>query len=165
MATASLIISIVALLAAGASVHYTRQQSRSTARLREIEDQRRRGEREPRFEAAVEPLNDGQGTYFRLYLRLRSPESVDALHVYVLDTPNVVFTAGQLGVPAAGSAPAVVASLATSPLRPGERATWQLEIREPRPTRLELRVTPRIRANRWESTLSVLVPSRRGLIV
>jgi hypothetical protein len=79
MALTALIISIVALLAAGASARYTAMQGIETRGLRRIEEQRRHTDLAPQFEVHLETRSDPQLSPPRLSIRLIGPVGLDRL--------------------------------------------------------------------------------------
>jgi hypothetical protein len=79
MALAALLISVVALVAAGASARYAAMQGIETRNLRRLDEQRRHDALTPQFELTLESRGDEQLRSPRLSVRLIGPVGLDRL--------------------------------------------------------------------------------------
>lgn len=105
---AALVLSVVAVVLAGASAWYTRSQAEWTkrgalesSRLTSIETARHHEERRPKLAASVEDVNEDMG-FLRLEVVLASPEPIDSVTARIRPSQGVRFTPGVSGVPAIG---------------------------------------------------------------
>jgi hypothetical protein len=139
MDVAALVISVLALMTAVASVLYVRRQTATGEHLRGIEDRRDRDERRPTFEVSVDRNRHSRTTHLTVRLR-QSHRPLVSVTVEIIDSDGVTFTDSQHGVTAAGPGPIKRAS--AGPLEVGEAAVWRLALEErsyARETRLVLR--------------------------
>jgi hypothetical protein len=89
MAYASLVISLLALVVAGASVLYARRQSAAQARATIIEDDRRHDELTPVFEASCEVAGD-PGDSAKLKIALAGGiDALDQVVITIQDGPGM----------------------------------------------------------------------------
>ena len=103
MAVLAIVVSVLAVLVAGASARYSRQQAEDTRRLARLEAERRREERTPRLVGEIESMNSGG--WHRLWLRLESAEPLAHVHAEIIEGRGMSFTSGQHGVEPNGSQP------------------------------------------------------------
>jgi hypothetical protein len=96
MAIASLMISIFALLVAGASALYTRKQARDSKRIANNDVARRLQERAPVIGLEIESGNNG--AWYRLWLRLLDNGPLTDAAVEILEPIDVRFKQGTAGV-------------------------------------------------------------------
>ncbi len=92
MAFAAVVLSVLALLVAGASAFYTKRQADAAARTATLDAERRYEERTPTFDAWIEPVNGGG--WHRLWLRLTSRQDLSAVQVEITEGEGVEFTTG-----------------------------------------------------------------------
>ncbi|WP_459985499.1 hypothetical protein [Nocardioides sp. AN3] len=123
MDVAALVISILALGAAIASAVYSRRQAGSAERTARVEEQRRRDERAPTFEATIEDVN-GDGYFYRLRLVLTSNEELERVEVRLPRGCSFAFTEHVLGV----KAPDVADSTTVSVLPRARDLAWRVQI-------------------------------------
>lgn len=114
MAFVALVVSVLALLAAGASAWYAREAAR-------IDGQRRHAERTPTFLAEVQDVN-GNGEFLRLWLTLASVEVMERITVELPDPCSFRFTSNVAGV-----ADDRHASSYEGAVLPGGRVCWRVE--------------------------------------
>jgi len=89
MAFAAVVLSVLALLVAGASAFYTKRQADAAARTATLDAERRYEERTPTFDAWIEPVNGGG--WHRLWLRLTSRQDLSAVQVEITEGEGVEF--------------------------------------------------------------------------
>jgi|SRR5665647_450052 len=155
---ASFVISIVALVAAGASAWFTRTQAQAAHEIAFIDRARAHDEREPKYALSVRPLNPGQPVYYQLRARLISagPVSISAIELLEPES-GVKFTPGIEGVDPSTPSP-VRAGSHPEPVAVGDEAVWQLEVDDEADRDLTVRVTSMIGAEIWVSVERVSVP-------
>ncbi len=160
MAVAALIISILALLAAGLSAWYARSQAHHQAEATRIERDRRHGERAPDFEAEIEDVN-GDGGFYRLWVTLTSVEALDQISVELPSTCAFVFTPGIHGV-----ADNRHAESYEGKIEPNGRACWRVElVHENYTEKQKLLVRSQEGADKWSRQVVVDVPYDVGATV
>lgn len=125
MALAALIVSALALVISGVSVVYTRSQSIAQNEATAIERERRQAERTPNFEVEIEDVNN-DFTFFRLWVRLVSNESLDSIAVELPEECSFRFVSDTSGV----NDPRRAQSY-QGVIEPGERVAWRVELAEP----------------------------------
>lgn len=165
MDVAALVLSIVAVVLAGASAWYTRSQAKWTkrgalesSRLTSIEAARRHDERRPTLEASVEDVNGDMG-FLRLQVVLASSEPIDSVTVRIRPSQGVRFTPGVSGVPAIGDG--LTARSYSGQITKWARSTaWSIEgiPARPMPGELTIDVTAHVGEEAWESTHRVTMP-------
>ncbi len=161
MALAALVLSVLALLAAGASAFYTKRQADAAARTATLDAERRYEERTPTFDAWIEPVNDGG--WHRLWLRLTSRQGLSAVQVVITEGEGVEFTTGQYGVEP-GSRPPVLratkwGAAGAEGMAPDERTAWAVQFSQSRPSEIRLQVTAVQKESTWDVTVPVKTPT------
>lgn len=163
MAIAALVISVLALIVAAASAFYAKRQSDSgreqaaAATLTARNDaERRLEERTPSFAGEIEPVNDGR--VHHLHLRLTSKEELSAVAVKITEGNGVEFTSSQYGVDPAERPPVLHARAEDadgSPLRltPNDRVTWRVQLPDPRPPKIWLKVRAAAGEDTWPAVV------------
>lgn len=161
MTVTALVIAILALVVAGLSALYARQQATATAETAARDKERRHDELTPHFTAVLEPMANSQ-PYFRLRLQLDTPQPLGTLSVRLLGAPvDVQFSSGQLGVDRDARPPIHEASVVSTDdvaLRPYDHATWQVELNSRPEVGLRLQVDAEARGDVWRVPVSVLIP-------
>lgn len=165
MDVAALVLSVVAVVLAGASAWYARSQAEWTkrgalesSRLTSIEATRHHDERQPKLEASVEDVNGDMG-FLRLAIVLVSPERIDSVTVRIRPSQGVRFTPGVLGVPAVGDG-LVARSYSGQVTKWARSAAWRIESvpAQPMSDELTIDVTAHVGEEAWESTHRVPMP-------
>lgn len=151
MTVASLVVSIVALMAAVASAWFTHAQARAAQHAVTIERERAHDERKPKFAVTFRPLNPGQPVYHQLRVRLMSstPASIPAI-VLLEPRSGVKFTPGIEGVDPGDPSP-VKAGFHHQPIDVGAEAVWQLEVEDDAASDLMVRITSKIGDETWDA--------------
>jgi hypothetical protein len=154
MAVAALVIAVLALIASGLSVAYTKRQADAARDVADIERARHLAERTPRFDARIEAVNDGG--WHRLWLRLVSGESLNKVEAEIVGSGGITFSPGQSGVDPEQSAP----TLATvqDELASQAETAWMLVLPDTRPARLRLLVHAAAGHDSWDVPVEVEVP-------
>jgi hypothetical protein len=156
MAIAALIISILALLTAGASALYTKQQAQAARQTTAIERERRHEERTPRFDARVESVSG----WFRLWLRLDTTRPIARLTCRLVEADGITFGHSQNGVAPDAPAPIKEASWSET-LEQGDSACWKVELEDEHQTDVRLRVQCRDQqGEEWQVTVPLSVPPK-----
>lgn len=161
MALAALVLSVLALLAAGASALYTKRQADAATLIATLDAERRHEERTPTFDAWIEPVNDG--TWHRLWLRLTSPQGLSAVEATITEGAGVEFTTGQYGVDPGALPPVLHASTmdetGAKGLAPDERTCWQVRFSQsPKPSEFRIRISAAQNDSTWNVTIPVRTP-------
>jgi hypothetical protein len=151
MVTASLVVSLVAILVAIASTAFTWQQTR-------IARDRQHDEKTPKFTADIETMNPhSDAHWYRMRLRLESLWPLDAIGVLIAEGKGVHFTRSQKGVDPSASFPIPTASHGL--LQHGELTIWRVELEQERDPKIQVRVTCRSGKDEpWTVPLLVKVP-------
>jgi hypothetical protein len=136
MVVAAFVVSIAALLVAGASAGYTRTQAAATKVMAHADAQRRHDERAPEYVAQIED----KGSWFRLVLRLHRNGPVSGLTVLILEPRGVQFSANQDGIDSSRLSDRLQARF--DPPALGESTMRRIEWPEgERPKQLRIRMT------------------------
>jgi hypothetical protein len=151
MAVVALIVSVLALLVAGASAWYARSQAHAQAEATGIERDRRQAERRPTFDAEIEDVND-DGGFYRLWLTLTSPEPLDGISVELPPACVFVFASNISGVRDRRHAESYEGEI-----NPGRRACWRIELSGDWKEE-SLLVEARRGAAKWGQRVTVKVP-------
>lgn len=166
MTVAALVLSILAIILAGASALYTRKQAIAATATATIETDRRHDELTPRFTALVEPMPHSH-PYYKLRLRLDTPQPLTALRVRLLNAPvDVQFTNGQHGTDPGARSPIHEAFAVPEngiALRPHDHATWQVELNSVPDGGLRLQVDAEARGGVWQVPVSVPTPPEHSV--
>ena len=160
MALVALLVSILALIFAGASAYYTRQQAHSQYRVERIEAQRHSAERTPEWEPLFERTGDGGGL---LRLRLKSLEPLDSIAICIVEGEGIHFTPSQTGIDP--SEPYPPRNATWERINPGEAATWRLALAEDRSRDLNLRLLCTARDDGWEVPVRIDIPGDPSVFV
>jgi hypothetical protein len=166
MTVTALVIAILALIVAGMSAMYTRRQAIAADEAATIERDRRHDELTPRFTALLEPMPHSQ-PYYKLRLRLDTPQPLTAVRVRLLDAPvDVQFTNGQHGTDPGARSPIHEAFAVPEngiALRPNDHATWQVELNSVPDGGLRLHVDAEARGDAWQVPVSVPTPPEHSV--
>ena len=161
MTIAALVIAILALIVAGLSALYARQQSIAAAGTATRDKERRHDELTPRFTAVLEPIANSQ-PYHTLRLGLDTPQPLTALSVRLLGAPvDVQFSSGQQITDPDARSPFHVVSVAPDDgiaLRPYNDVTWQVELNSLPVDGLRLQVDAEAQGEVWHVLVSVPIP-------
>lgn len=162
---AALVLSVVAVVLAGASAWYTRSQAEWTkrgalesSRLTLIEAARHHDERQPKLEASIDDVNGDMG-FLRLEVVLASPEPIDSVTARIRPSQGVRFTPGVSGVAAIGDG--LAARSYSGQITKWARSTaWRIESvpAQRMSDELTIDVTAHVGEEAWESTHRVPMP-------
>lgn len=144
MEIAALMISIFALLAAAASVVYTRQQAQIARALHDLEEERRQAETEPVLRAKTENV----GSWHRMWLLIDRSEPLARIDAEIVGGRGISFSRGVEGIDPSAPFPVLSAFYIPEFLRSdcaalhtGDSACWRVELEDDRTDVARLRVT------------------------
>ncbi len=161
MDLAALVLSVLALLAAGASAFYTKRQAEAVARTVTLDAERRYEERTPTFDAWIDPVYGGG--WHRLWLRLTSREGLSAVQLAVTEREGFEFTTGQYGVELGAQPPVLRATkrgkAGAEGMAPDERTAWEVQFSQSRPPEIRLKITAVQEEFTWNVTVPVKTPT------
>lgn len=165
MAVASLLVAILALMVAIASVAYTRREVSAAEGALAIERGRRLEERRPRLSGKVERVvTRSRGVVFRLKVTLESDEPLTAMELTIPAGQNVVFKCDTPGVDVPGPDGTCSAfsyqTMGKDPkyqpagIRPREPMTWEVELSRGHMKMLRVEATCHdLNGESWDSVL------------
>lgn len=154
MVVTALIISSLALLAAGVSSWFTCQQAQAAKRTLSIEAERRHDERTPQFHTRVEDV-DG---WHWLRLSLRSTGDLAHLSCELIEARGIEYGRSQNGVDPAAPSPAMVAVWEET-LHQGDSAWWRVLLEDDHATEFRLRINCQGDGDeQWTVTVPVTAP-------
>lgn len=140
----ALVISIVAMLIAGASAFYTRQQAQAARDTAKIDRERRLAETAPDLDATIENM----GGWNRVWLRIKQAEPLTRLDAEIVAGRGISFSRSVDGVDPSQPYPVLRAFYLPSYLRSGaaalhsgDAACWRVDLQEDRADIAHLRVT------------------------
>ncbi|MFF4592441.1 hypothetical protein [Amycolatopsis sp. NPDC001319] len=148
MTVAAFVVSIVALLVAGLSVFYTKQQAAAATKTAQLEAARRHDEEQPALtDGEVQPKN--QGGWYRLHFRILHSPALARVEAEIVDTRGVSFRQGVDGVPPRREGRALDAFYVPEfnrvankeSLGTGDALYWVLEFEEERDKIIHIRLT------------------------
>jgi hypothetical protein len=175
VATAALIISILAIATSAWGVWYVRRQAvasemqalaaqtqaaasetqaAASAAIAATDTQRNHMERTPRWEPKL--AQSDTGGWWTLTLRLRTSGPLDSINVRIFETQGIAFTSNQKGIDP--SDPSPVTRAKSDALLEGESATWRLSLEPERSTQLRLHVDSTSADESWSSAVHIDVP-------
>lgn len=154
MALAALIVSILALLVAAASVAYVRRQTLASQALVATDTQRHHTERTPVWMSTLEQADTGD--WYTLSLRLMRSQPLGSIAVAIFDAHGIAFAPSQNGVDPALPSPVLTATHGA--LIEGERAVWRLALDPERSGTLHLHIDSTSAGESWKSAGHVDVP-------